>query len=47
LFEAPYTRALMDLGQADALARRDEVLSFFGWTQHASQPLDIELTTVM
>jgi NTE family protein len=47
LFEAPYTRALMDLGQADALARRDEVLSFFGWTQHAGQPLDIELTTVM
>jgi len=47
LFEAPYTRALMDLGEADALARRDEVRSFFGWTKHASQPLDIELTTVM
>jgi NTE family protein len=31
LFEAPYTRALMDLGEADALARRDEVLAFFGW----------------
>ena len=31
LFEAPYTRALMALGEADALARRDEVLAFFGW----------------
>jgi NTE family protein len=31
LFEAPYTRALMSLGEADALARRDEVVAFFGW----------------
>ncbi len=31
LFEAPYTRALMALGVADTLARRDEVLAFFGW----------------
>jgi NTE family protein len=31
LFEAPYTRELMALGQADTLARRDEVLRFFGW----------------
>jgi NTE family protein len=31
LFEAPYTRALMDLGEADAMARRDEVAAFFGW----------------
>ncbi|OYV00773.1 MAG: Patatin [Burkholderiales bacterium PBB5] len=31
LFEAPYTRALMDLGEADTLARRAEVLAFFGW----------------
>jgi NTE family protein len=31
LFEAPYTRALMALGETDALARRDEVLAFFGW----------------
>jgi NTE family protein len=31
LFEAPYTRALMALGEADAMARRDEVLAFFGW----------------
>ena len=33
LFEAPYTRALMALGEADTLARRDEVLAFFGWRQ--------------
>jgi NTE family protein len=31
LFEAPYTRELIDLGRADTLARRDEVLAFFGW----------------
>jgi len=31
LFEAPYTRALMALGVADTLARRDEVQAFFGW----------------
>ncbi len=31
LFEAPYTRELMALGEADTLARRDEVLRFFGW----------------
>lgn len=31
LFEAPYTRELIDLGAADTLARRDEVIAFFGW----------------
>jgi NTE family protein len=31
LFEAPYTRALVELGVADTLRRRDDVLSFFGW----------------
>ena len=31
LFEAPYTRALMALGEADAMARRDEVVAFFQW----------------
>ena len=31
LFEAPYTRALMALGVADTMARRDEVVAFFGW----------------
>jgi NTE family protein len=31
LFEAPYTRELMALGEADVRTRRDEVLAFFGW----------------
>jgi len=31
LFEAPYTRELMALGEADTAARKDEVLRFFGW----------------
>jgi NTE family protein len=31
LFEAPYTQALMELGSADTLARRSDVLRFFGW----------------
>ena len=31
LFEAPYTRELIELGAADTLARRDEVIAFFGW----------------
>ena len=35
LFEAPYTRELVALGVADTMARRDEVLDFFGWKAHA------------
>jgi NTE family protein len=31
LFEAPYTRELMALGESDTFARRDEVARFFGW----------------
>jgi NTE family protein len=31
LFEAPYTRALMALGEADTLARQQEVRDFFAW----------------
>ncbi|MCY7316817.1 MAG: patatin-like phospholipase family protein [Rubrivivax sp.] len=31
LFEAPFTRELLALGEADTLARKDEVLQFFGW----------------
>ncbi len=31
LFVAPFTRELIALGEADPLARRDEVLDFFGW----------------
>ncbi|EHR70630.1 putative esterase of the alpha-beta hydrolase superfamily [Burkholderiales bacterium JOSHI_001] len=37
LFETEYTRALMDLGEADTLARRDEVLHFFGWPPRARE----------
>jgi NTE family protein len=31
LFESPYTRELMALGEADTDARKDEVLHFFRW----------------
>jgi len=35
LFEAEYTRELMALGEADALALREEVMGFFGWGEQA------------
>jgi len=35
LFEAPFTQELMALGEADTLARKDEVLRFFGWDTEA------------
>jgi NTE family protein len=38
LFEAPYTRALIALGEADTLARRDDVLAFFGWRPAPPRP---------
>jgi NTE family protein len=31
LFEAPFTRELIALGEADAMARKDEVARFFDW----------------
>ncbi len=31
LFEAPFTRELMALGEADTMARKDEVFQFFAW----------------
>jgi len=34
LFEADFTRELMQLGVSDTMARRDEVARFFGWTPH-------------
>ncbi|MCE2944171.1 MAG: patatin-like phospholipase family protein [Lysobacteraceae bacterium] len=39
LFEAAFTRELLALGEADALARRDEVQAFFGWPARAPTPL--------
>mgnify|MGYP000606065099 CR=1 FL=1 len=33
LFESSFTRELIHLGFTDALAKRDEVVSFFGWGQ--------------
>ena len=36
LFEAPFTRELCALGEADTRARRDEVLAFFGWGRAAA-----------
>lgn len=35
LFEPGYTRALVALGEADTLVRRDEVIGFFGWPRPA------------
>jgi len=47
LFEPPFTRELMALGDADAMARRDEVVQFFRWDltrrQEALAHPDIEL----
>jgi NTE family protein len=43
LFESSYTRELVALGEADTLARRDEVVQFFGWDRRQaprSSPLD-------
>ena len=37
LFEASYTRSLIELGQIDTLSRRDEVLQFFGLTGASSR----------
>jgi len=37
LFEAPYTRELIALGEADTEARRDEVLRFFRWQPRSEQ----------
>ncbi len=38
LFEAPYTRELIELGERDTMARRDEVARFFGWDRRIAAP---------
>ncbi len=45
LFEAPYTRALMAMGDADTMARRSEVESFFGWRSLHSPELTMRPTS--
>ncbi|KQV97232.1 patatin-like phospholipase family protein [Rhizobacter sp. Root1221] len=37
LFEAPYTRELVKLGETDTMVRRDEVTKFFGWERREVQ----------
>jgi NTE family protein len=37
LFEAPFTRELLELGESDTLARADEVSRFFGWAGARSE----------
>jgi NTE family protein len=37
LFEPGYIQALIDLGQADTLARRGEVIRFFGWERRRAE----------
>jgi NTE family protein len=46
LFEAPFTRELMALGEADTEARRDEVLAFFGWGAPRQAAADAPGSTV-
>lgn len=41
LFEAPYTRELIALGEADTLARRDEVRQFFAWERKRARRSDV------
>ncbi len=40
LFEAPYTGELIALGERDTLARRAEVLRFFGWGRRSGVTAD-------
>jgi NTE family protein len=36
LFEAPFTRELIALGEADTMARKDEVARFFDWDRRSA-----------
>ena len=42
LFESSFTRELIHLGFTDALAKRNEVVGFFGWGPPAAQASDTE-----
>lgn len=42
LFEAPFTRELIALGERDTLAKADEVRSFFGWNAGSSAAASAE-----
>ena len=39
LFESSFTRELIHLGFTDALAKRDEVVRFFGWGKARPSPV--------
>jgi NTE family protein len=41
LFEAPFTRELLALGEADTLSRSDEVARFFGWDRRGKPRSDV------
>lgn len=40
LFERGFTHALIELGMRDAMARRDEVIAFFGWPAQTIPPAE-------
>ncbi len=42
LFEAPFTRELMALGETDTLQRSDEVARFFGWDRRGKPRSGVE-----
>jgi NTE family protein len=47
LFESGYTRELLALGRADTFARRDEVMSFFGWQPRRRSPVDAQASNAL
>ena len=46
LFEAPFTRELVALGEADTMARQDEVVQFFAWGRKPPSPSALALALV-
>ncbi len=46
LFEAPYTRELMALGERDAMARAADVRQFFGWDRQVRCATDEQRVAV-